>query len=205
VASLAPRRSRSKPRAAPSCEPPTSGRPSGCGSNRTGRSSHHARGATSVAPSPLASCHETCPIPLAARTSRNEKAPQIRGFHVCAEEDSNLHPVIPDQALNLITRCQIRPMRPYCPERPRLWTHRTQWTIWMLPRMLPRAVAVRTSSVRLVVAAGAMLARRIGYTAKQVLVLFLPRPPRTEAAHVRFHRPPRAHPNTEDGHGPNAQ
>ena len=28
----------------------------------------------------------------------------MRGFHVCAEEDSNLHPVIPDQALNLVTR-----------------------------------------------------------------------------------------------------
>jgi hypothetical protein len=34
----------------------------------------------------------------------NEKAPQMRGFHECAEEDSNLHPVIPDQALNLVTR-----------------------------------------------------------------------------------------------------
>src|SRR5918998_698619 len=31
----------------------------------------------------------------------NEKAPRLRGFLVCAEEDSNLHPVIPDQALNL--------------------------------------------------------------------------------------------------------
>ena len=28
----------------------------------------------------------------------------MRGFHVCDEEDSNLHPVIPDQALNLVTR-----------------------------------------------------------------------------------------------------
>jgi hypothetical protein len=26
-----------------------------------------------------------------------------RGFSECAEEDSNLHPVIPDQALNLVT------------------------------------------------------------------------------------------------------
>src|SRR4051794_41263265 len=32
---------------------------------------------------------------------RNEKTPHLRGFLECAEEDSNLHPVIPDQALNL--------------------------------------------------------------------------------------------------------
>jgi hypothetical protein len=31
------------------------------------------------------------------------KAPLRRAFR-CAEEDSNLHPVIPDQALNLVTR-----------------------------------------------------------------------------------------------------
>jgi hypothetical protein len=36
--------------------------------------------------------------PLATR-----KAPLCRAFR-CAEEDSNLHPVIPDQALNLVTR-----------------------------------------------------------------------------------------------------
>jgi hypothetical protein len=28
----------------------------------------------------------------------------MRGFSRCAEEDSNLHPVIPDQALNLVTQ-----------------------------------------------------------------------------------------------------
>jgi len=28
----------------------------------------------------------------------------MQGFRRCAEEDSNLHPVIPDQALNLVTR-----------------------------------------------------------------------------------------------------
>src|SRR5215218_6193338 len=32
------------------------------------------------------------------------KAPRTQGFRECAEEDSNLHPVIPDQALNLVTR-----------------------------------------------------------------------------------------------------
>ena len=44
----------------------------------------------------------------------NEKAPPRGAFATCAEEDSNLHPVIPDQALNLVTRlsypsvaCQI--------------------------------------------------------------------------------------------------
>jgi hypothetical protein len=42
------------------------------------------------------------------------KAPTCGAFAQCAEEDSNLHPVIPDQALNLVTRvsypsgsCQI--------------------------------------------------------------------------------------------------
>jgi hypothetical protein len=30
------------------------------------------------------------------------KAPHLRGFSSCAEEDSNLHPVIPDQALKWI-------------------------------------------------------------------------------------------------------
>ena len=34
----------------------------------------------------------------------NAKSPAGRGFSRCAEEDSNLHPVIPDQALNLVTR-----------------------------------------------------------------------------------------------------
>src|ERR671921_272509 len=35
------------------------------------------------------------PVPV------TKKAPHLRGFLPCAEEDSNLHPVIPDQALNL--------------------------------------------------------------------------------------------------------
>jgi hypothetical protein len=35
--------------------------------------------------------------------TRTRKAPLCRAFR-CAEEDSNLHPVIPDQALNLVTR-----------------------------------------------------------------------------------------------------
>jgi hypothetical protein len=34
----------------------------------------------------------------------NSRSPATRGFSKCAEEDSNLHPVIPDQALNLVTR-----------------------------------------------------------------------------------------------------
>ena len=33
--------------------------------------------------------------------SENDEAPPERGFSQCAEEDSNLHPVSPDQALNL--------------------------------------------------------------------------------------------------------
>jgi hypothetical protein len=34
----------------------------------------------------------------------NEKGPDMRAFAHCADEDSSLHPVIPDQALNLVTR-----------------------------------------------------------------------------------------------------
>ena len=83
--------------------PHASGRPSGCGSNRTGRSSHHARGAATAAPPPLASCHENLPHP-SARRLRERKSPANAGLSQCAEEDSNLHPVIPDQALNLVTR-----------------------------------------------------------------------------------------------------
>ena len=48
-------------------------------------------------------CHaKFAPHPLGR--SENEKRPAGRGFSRCAEEDSNLHPVIPDQALNLATR-----------------------------------------------------------------------------------------------------
>ncbi len=43
----------------------------------------------------------------------NEKTPLERGFLACAEEDSNLHPVIPDQALNLARL----PIPPSAPER----------------------------------------------------------------------------------------
>jgi hypothetical protein len=39
--------------------------------------------------------------PIAALEPENAKSPAVRGFSECAEEDSNLHPVIPDQALNL--------------------------------------------------------------------------------------------------------
>jgi hypothetical protein len=43
--------------------------------------------------------------PLASpRDPRTTKAPTCRAFARCAEEDSNLHPVIPDQALNLVTQ-----------------------------------------------------------------------------------------------------
>src|SRR4051794_8538950 len=35
------------------------------------------------------------------RRARRKKKPRYAGLSPCAEEDSNLHPVIPDQALNL--------------------------------------------------------------------------------------------------------
>jgi hypothetical protein len=36
---------------------------------------------------------------------------RVAAFASCAEEDSNLHPVIPDQALNLATQVAYRPLR----------------------------------------------------------------------------------------------
>ena len=44
-----------------------------------------------------------CATAMPQRAPHNEKGPAVCGaFHRCAEEDSNLHPVIPDQALNLV-------------------------------------------------------------------------------------------------------
>ncbi len=42
-----------------------------------------------------------CSPPDRSRSPRTRKAPPSGAFRECAEEDSNLHPVIPDQALNL--------------------------------------------------------------------------------------------------------
>jgi hypothetical protein len=69
----------------------------------------------------------------------NERRPCCAGPSRCAEEDSNLHPVSLDQALNLVTRVSY-PSRP-CPRAQcgisawTIWTHRTGW---MLPAALPR-------------------------------------------------------------------
>ena len=52
---------------------------------------------------PKALSREIRPHP-GERAPTNEKAPPCGAFASCAEEDSNLHPVIPDQALNLVTR-----------------------------------------------------------------------------------------------------
>jgi hypothetical protein len=80
--------------------------------------------------------------PHLAEAAPRTKKPRQSGASVkCAEEDSNLHPVIPDQALNLVTGMSD-------PSEPRqsvhlarvartIWTHRTPW---MLPRMLPAAI-----------------------------------------------------------------
>ena len=35
---------------------------------------------------------------------KNDKSPAVRGFRLCAEEDSNLHALSVDRALNLVTR-----------------------------------------------------------------------------------------------------
>ena len=72
------------------------------------------------------------------RPLTTRKALPCRVFR-CAEEDSNLHPVSLDQALNLVTRVpypsRIAPDRP---NRPGIWTIRAHRTIWMLPPMLPQ-------------------------------------------------------------------
>ena len=45
---------------------------------------------------------------------RATKAPQKRGFPVqCAEEDSNLHGVIPHKALNFSSTCTVAPLAPF--------------------------------------------------------------------------------------------
>jgi hypothetical protein len=46
--------------------------------------------------------------PRVAASAENDERPAERGFRACAEEDSNLHPVIPDQALNLVRACTMR-------------------------------------------------------------------------------------------------
>ena len=45
--------------------------------------------------------------PHLALDAESAKSPAERGFSRCAEEDSNLHPVIPDQALNPIREVSL--------------------------------------------------------------------------------------------------
>jgi hypothetical protein len=55
---------------------------------------------------PVRKLPQTLPRPgerITERLANTEKAPLCRAFP-CAEEDSNLHPVDPDQALNLVVR-----------------------------------------------------------------------------------------------------
>src|SRR4051794_16014556 len=56
-----------------------------------------------AAPRPLASCHENLPTLETPSATENGK-PRNRAAFTCAEEDSNLHPLSVDQALNLVTR-----------------------------------------------------------------------------------------------------
>jgi hypothetical protein len=68
---------------------------------------------------------------LHERNSRTTKPGGSGAFERYAEEDSNLHSVSPDQALNLVTRgvrC-VQIVRPR-PKRARSG-RRTRWTIWM--------------------------------------------------------------------------
>ena len=72
-------RGRAAPRAAQGCPPGATPRPAPAPPRRT-------------------------PKWMRRRSPRTTKAPPCGAFARCAEEDSNLHPVIPDQALNLVTR-----------------------------------------------------------------------------------------------------
>jgi hypothetical protein len=61
--------------------------------------------ATVWAPALWPSCQRALPEkapPTAGVDPKNAKSPAERGFSRCAEEDSNLHPVIPDQALESV-------------------------------------------------------------------------------------------------------
>jgi hypothetical protein len=79
-------------------------------------------------------CHGPCP-----NETKNGESPTFAGLSRGAEEDSNRHPVIPDQALNLVTRLSDPSTSRQSVRRRALartiWTHRTAW---MLPRMLSR-------------------------------------------------------------------
>jgi hypothetical protein len=86
--------------------PRTNGPPTGCGSDRTGRSSHDARtllvGQPNAALLPIAVVSRNSAPPHSDESPAERRKPRRNGaFAECAEEDSNLHPVIPDQALNL--------------------------------------------------------------------------------------------------------
>ena len=71
--------------------------------------------------------------------AENEKAAAGGPSRTCAEEDSNLHPVIPDQALNLARRVldasgSCRSVQ-IVQRGSTVWT---EWTMWMLSRLLSR-------------------------------------------------------------------
>jgi hypothetical protein len=88
-----------------------------------------------------------CSSDAATSSPTTAKAPPRRAFS-CAEGDSNLHPVIPDQALNL-ARESVDPSKS-CRNVQIVrvaWTIWTHQTIWMLPRMLPRPSAFELLSL----------------------------------------------------------
>jgi hypothetical protein len=62
-------------------------------------------GQTSAAPMPRgAPCHENLPHRRSRRRPGTPKTLRFAGPSRCAEEDSNVPPVSPDQALNLVTQ-----------------------------------------------------------------------------------------------------
>jgi hypothetical protein len=105
----------------------------GCPKTRTGGNRRASPG------SPDGCLPRALPRPDAVATERSleTRNPALQGF---AMRRRGLEPPAGHSgpALNLVTRCQICPMRRNRPERPRIWTHWTRWTIWMLPRMLQR-------------------------------------------------------------------
>jgi hypothetical protein len=70
------------------------------GSREVGAHAHSSIGMALPLNAPVV-CEAEVEIDSQRAAPRTTKAPTCGAFAQCAEEDSNLHPVIPDQALNL--------------------------------------------------------------------------------------------------------
>jgi hypothetical protein len=92
------------------------------------------------------------------------KAPPSGAF-TCAEEDSNLHPLSVDQALNLVTRVSDPSDASIASRTSRNLHASDVMDDWKLPRMLPRAVSLPRLR-RSAPAAGSRIAIASGWSAR---------------------------------------